>query len=96
MNERIKELALDAGISRLQDDLRLVVVDSNGDAIDPMSGLEKFAELIIQECIKICDETEDEYLTDESEELLGEQNWKYAIGAAGCRSNIIQYFEIKE
>lgn len=90
MNEKIKKL-------RKQSLEKYRYSDCDGDNNHGIRlNEEKFAELIIQECIKICDETEDEYLTDESEELLGEQNWKYAIGAAGCRSNIIQYFEIKE
>ena len=50
MNERLNELRLDAGISQLKDDPRLVVIDREGNVIDPLIGLEKFAELIIQEC----------------------------------------------
>ena len=50
MNERIHELRLDAGIAQLKDDPRLVVIDLEGNVIDPLIGLEKFAELIVQEC----------------------------------------------
>jgi hypothetical protein len=50
MNERINELRLDAGISQLKDDLRLAVIDREGNMIDPLIGLEKFAELIVREC----------------------------------------------
>ena len=51
MNERINELRLDAGISRLHDALYLVVINKSGEIIDPIIGLEKFAELIVDECI---------------------------------------------
>lgn len=51
MNELINNLRLDAGISQLKDDPRLVVIDREGNVIDPLIGLEKFAELIVRECI---------------------------------------------
>ena len=47
MNELINNLRLDAGISQLKDDPRLVVIDREGNVIDPLIGLEKFAELIL-------------------------------------------------
>ena len=50
MNELINNLRLDAGISQIKDDPRLVVIDREGNVIDPLIGLEKFAELIVQEC----------------------------------------------
>lgn len=53
MNERIKELRIEAGISRLQDDPRLVVVNKDGNIIDPLIGLKKFAELIVKECAEL-------------------------------------------
>jgi hypothetical protein len=53
MNERINELRLDAGISQLKDDLRLAVIDREGNIIDPLIGLEKFAKLIVRECANI-------------------------------------------
>ena len=58
MNERINNLRLDAGISQLKDDPRLVVIDREGNVIDPLIGLEKFAELIVRECCDIADEVE--------------------------------------
>ena len=51
MNERINELRLDAGISLLHDEPYLVAVNKSGNIEDPMIGLEKFAELIVAECI---------------------------------------------
>ena len=49
MNERLNELRLDAGIAQLKDDPRLVVIDREGNVIDPLIGLEKFAELVLVE-----------------------------------------------
>jgi hypothetical protein len=56
MNERFNNLRLDAGIAQLKDDPRLVVIDREGNVIDPLIGLGKFAELIIRECANICEE----------------------------------------
>lgn len=53
MNELINNLRLDAGISQLKDDPRLVVIDREGNVIDPLIGLEKFAELIVKECANV-------------------------------------------
>ena len=63
MNELINNLRLDAGISQLKDDPRLVVIDREGNVIDPLIGLEKFAELIIDECIVLCEDGEDTQMT---------------------------------
>jgi hypothetical protein len=63
MNERINNLRLDAGISQLKDDPRLVVIDREGNVIDPLVGLEKFAELIVQECIDTVLDCSVEYAT---------------------------------
>ena len=53
MNERIKQLALDAGIGfTLWDDSGREMIDN----YTPEEYLEKFAELIIQECINACGE----------------------------------------
>jgi len=40
MNEIINNLRLDAGIAQLKDDPRLVVIDREGNVIDPLIGLE--------------------------------------------------------
>ena len=50
MNERINELRLDAGIGRLNEVPYLVAVNKEGENIDPLEGLQQFAELIIAEC----------------------------------------------
>ena len=52
MNERINQLRLEAGISRLHDEPKfMVAVSEEGTVIEPLDGLEKFAELIVGECI---------------------------------------------
>jgi hypothetical protein len=51
MNDKINELRLDAGISRLHGWPYLVAVNKSGEIEDPMIGLEKFAELIVRECM---------------------------------------------
>lgn len=57
MNERIDQLRLEAGISRLHDEPKfMVAVSKEGTVIEPLDGLEKFAELIIQECAEVADE----------------------------------------
>jgi hypothetical protein len=53
MNDRINDLRLAAGICRLNDDQYLVVVNIKGEIIEPLDGIQKFAELIIQECVDI-------------------------------------------
>lgn len=53
MNERINQLRLEAGISRLRDEPKfMVAVSKEGTVIEPLDGLEKFAELIVKECIR--------------------------------------------
>ncbi len=52
MNDLLNEFRLQSGISRLEDDPRLIVIDKEGNAIDPLIGLQKFAQLIIKECIE--------------------------------------------
>ena len=52
MNERINELRLDAGIGRLNEVPYLVAVNKEGEIIDPLEGLQQFAELIVKECVK--------------------------------------------
>ena len=52
MKSKLNELRLDAGIARIENQQWLCVLDKEtGMMIDPMIGLEKFAELIVQECI---------------------------------------------
>jgi len=82
MNERLNELRLDAGIAQLKDDPRLVVIDREGNVIDPLIGLEKFAELIVQECLKMC------------KTAVG--NKDYNTGRMHCYDNIKEHFGVEE
>ena len=51
MNEKIKQLALDAGIGfTLWDDSGREMIDN----YTPEEYLEKFAELIVRECVQVC------------------------------------------
>ena len=54
MNERIKQLAEQAGFSKDRFDL-FWDEDANAEGVD----LEKFAELIVRECLSIVEPTED-------------------------------------
>ena len=71
MNERFNELRLDAGISQLKDDPRLVVIDRKGNVIDPLIGLQKFAELIIAECANVAAEHDALDIYEEIREHFG-------------------------
>jgi hypothetical protein len=55
MKSKLNELRLDAGIARIENQRWLCVLDKEtGMMIDPLIGLEKFAELIVRECIQVC------------------------------------------
>ena len=57
MKSKLNELRLDAGIARIENQQWLCVLDKEtGMMIDPMIGLEKFAELIVEECAKRSEE----------------------------------------
>jgi hypothetical protein len=57
MNERINQLRLEAGISRLHDEPKfMVAVNKEGQVIEPLDGLEKFAELIVRECAQVSED----------------------------------------
>lgn len=52
MKSKLNELRLGAGIARIENQKWLCVLDKEtGMMIDPMIGLEKFAKLIVRECI---------------------------------------------
>ncbi|CAB5220772.1 hypothetical protein UFOVP245_25 [uncultured Caudovirales phage] len=70
MNERIKELALDAGL--------LLYIDHETprhyfiDAGDDQENVEKFAELIVKECANFLKDTlDDDFAADQLEEHFG-------------------------
>jgi len=51
--ELVNKLRLDAGIARDSYDHTLVALNKEGETIDPLEGLEIFAELIVRECAKV-------------------------------------------
>ncbi len=54
MKNKLNELRLDAGIARIENQKWLCVLDKEtGMMVDPMIGLEKFAELIVRECADV-------------------------------------------
>ena len=63
MNERFNDLRLDAGISRLHEVPYMVAVNKEGEIIEPLDGLQKFAELIVKECIDTVLDCTVEYTT---------------------------------
>ena len=59
MNAHLNELRIKAGIARLEDVRILVVINKECKVIDPLIGLEKFAELIVDECLSLCEDERD-------------------------------------
>ena len=57
MKSKLNELRLDAGIARIENQRWLCVLDKEtGMMIDPLIGLEKFAELIVRECAAVIEQ----------------------------------------
>lgn len=81
MNERIKQLAEQAGITLSQKDYSFYWIESAED-------IGKFAELIIQECMRMCD------CADVS--LLEHNCHKEASGAASAKEFIREWFGVEE
>jgi len=55
MKSKLNELRLDAGIARIENQQWLCVLDKEtGMMVDPLIGLEKFAQLIVKECLEAC------------------------------------------
>ena len=75
MNEKLNELRLDAGIARIENQQWLCVLDKEtGMMIDPLIGLEKFAELIVRECIN---QVKEQYLpVMEDVAMMNDEHWK--------------------
>jgi hypothetical protein len=60
MKNKLNELRLDAGIARIENQKWLCVPDKEtGMMVDPLIGLEKFAELIVRECALQCNHNDD-------------------------------------
>lgn len=87
MNERINDLRLQAGISRLHDEPKfMVAVSEEGKIVDPLHALEKFAELIVQECLLCCERT----ISDPVRESVD----TFLQGGIHCMDEIKHHFEI--
>ena len=86
MNERIRLLAEQAGISLSQKDFSYYWVESAED-------IEKFAELIVRECARIARATPCPYEEDEVRQRLG-HTWDMASLEAG--REIVKHFGVEE
>ena len=83
MNEKIKQLALDAGIGfTLWDDSGREMIDN----YTPEEYLEKFALLIVKECAKVCDDLDIDDWGDKS----------FDDGTYYCSRAIKQHFGVEE
>ena len=80
MNERIKELAEQAGLrfTQLMSNPMVPVVDGKE------TDLEKFAELIVRECVAIC------------QDIDGEDNTDARSGRQDCAVEIREHFGVEE
>jgi hypothetical protein len=90
MNERIQELAVQAGLTQAKD-------FKSGDEVKNFvfgNGLEKFAELIVAECNKISKETCNELKADESIQTPGSKiNWN--LYNATLRNKLAEHFWVE-
>ena len=82
MNERIKELAEQAKVESSQ------WLGSKPATTMTYDELEKFAELIVRECMRMCDCADSSYLEHGCD--------KEASGAAGAKQFIKEWFEVEE
>ena len=80
MNERIKQLAEQAGLrfTQLMSNPMVPVVDGKE------TDLEKFAELIVRECVAIC------------QDIDGEDNTDARSGRQDCAVEIREHFGVEE
>ena len=85
MNERIKQLAEQAGIPSLW----TVGTDKQGNPI-----LEKFAELIVRECISIVDEQKE--CLHEEQKYWHDRDYGYALAVDDASKGIKQFFGVEE
>ena len=85
MNARIRELAKQAGFST-------ELAEAMATRHNTTSGLEKFAELIIQECARIARATPCPYDDEEIKQVFG-HTWDIAALAAG--RSIKDYFGVR-
>ena len=95
MNERINQLRLEAGISRLHDEPKfMVAVSKEGTVIEPLDGLEKFAELIVRECISIVEEQKE--CLHEEQKYWHDRDYGYEMAVNDASKGIKQFFGVEE
>ena len=83
MKSKLNELRLDAGIARIENQQWLCVLDKEtGMMIDPLIGLEKFAELIVKEC------------ADKAHEFIKSDGDEFPLQSVSYR--IKQHFGVEE
>jgi hypothetical protein len=84
MNERINELAREAGIKFVPMVCEGVEYDYLHVDMDGSEDLEKFAELIVQECMTMCDTVSADYLKHRKGAFDFQDKNIYAEGEAAC------------
>jgi hypothetical protein len=91
MNERIKDLAREAGyyLYDLTETHEIKTVET--DSTDEWITLEKFAELIVQECARIARATPCPYTDEPTKQRLG-HTWDMACADAG--REIVNHFGV--
>ena len=88
MNERIKQLAEQAGISLSQKDYSYYWVESAED-------IEKFAELIVRECATTCDNIGKEARKEWKAKYIPHDDGR-SDGAWECKAAILEHFGVEE
>jgi hypothetical protein len=88
MNSLINELRLSVGLGRLEHGCSIVCINKDGSLEDPLVGLERFAEAIVNECRKV--------ITD----FDGVEDYEYKLNPRSvrwdCSCELRDHFEIEE
>ena len=77
MNERIKELAEQAGMTQMNR-------RSDGRYVIDEDAFEKFAELVVKDCMAMCEELKEEYFKHRKNTTDFDEKHIYAEGEAAC------------
>lgn len=88
MNERIRELAIKAGMTRILNEH----AHEYGNGVfenTPYPELEKFVELLVKDCMAMTDELKAQYLTSRKSTMDFDEKNIYAEGEAAC--DILRY-----
>jgi hypothetical protein len=91
MNERIKELAAQSGMIYYSKTKALDNANDGMTVIPSLDGLEKFAELIVQECAQICKTVGGDQVSNASKDYqVGRE-----MGAEVCYNQIRKHFGVE-